>query len=193
VSRLYGAFEALLSLDVHDALAPEGIHAAHQNVANQIGILQQGIYARPDGLEELVAPFITLIETHAVEPGLLLTHIQILQPFELGLAARIERVELARLNILEKQECLRGAELVVPIGRAVHDAHPCVIDVAAPLRGHRGIPEPLRTHGAPQMVVQVPPFGHGIEKLVELHGGRVSLDLLEPALGSPARLDAANI
>jgi hypothetical protein len=43
------------------------------------------------------------------------------------------------------------------------------------------------------MVVQIAALGHGIEKPIELRGSRSGFDLLEPALGSLARLHAAEM
>ena len=76
---LYHALHVLLGLNVHDAFPSEGVHGAHQNVANQIGILQQVVEAAPDGLEELITSFVALIEPHAVEPGLLLVRVEVPQ------------------------------------------------------------------------------------------------------------------
>jgi len=124
---------------------------------------------------------------------LFLARIQIAQPLELRLAAGIERVELAGLNVLKEQQGPRRAELIVPIRRAVHDAYPCVVDIAALLRGQCRVPEPFRSNGASQMVVQISALGHGVEESVELRGRGRGFDLLEPALGRGARLHSAEV
>ncbi len=131
-------------------------------------------------LEEFVTALVGLVEPDAVHPAGFFAIVEVREPLVLALLTRVELCILERRDVPEQQVIRGKRKCVTAVITAVVDAHLGVVLVPAFLLGQCQFVPPLGEYGARQVIVQVAPFGHVVERAIECFPVVAVADVIEP-------------